>query len=187
MKKIVFLFLSMIIVLIGSAQVKSLYDFKPTSIDGKEFDFSKLKGKKVLIVNTASKCGFTPQYKELEQLYEKYKDRNFIIIGFPSNDFKEQEPGTNKEIKEFCTVNYGVTFPLMAKTSVTGDHMDPVYKWLTRKSENGKFDAPVKWNFQKFMVNERGELEGVAFSAEKPLSDKIISWIEDGSSAKIKH
>lgn len=187
MKKIVFLVLSMISVLIGSAQVKSLYDFKPTSIEGKEFDFSKLKGKKVLIVNTASKCGFTPQYKDLEQLYEKYKDRNFIIIGFPSNDFKEQEPGTNKEIEEFCTVNYGVTFPLMAKTSVTGDHMDPVYKWLTRKSENGKFDAPVKWNFQKFMVNEKGELDGVALSAEKPLSDKIISWIEGGSSAKIKN
>jgi glutathione peroxidase len=178
MKKIILLLFVISNVLIGSAQVKNIYGFKTTTIDGKVFNFSKLKGKKVLIVNTASKCGFTIQYKDLEALYEKYKNQNFTIIGFPSNDFKEQEPGTNKEIKEFCTANYGITFPLMAKISVTGDQMDPVYKWLTQKSENGKFDAPVKWNFQKFMVNEKGELDGVALSAEKPFSERIVTWIE---------
>lgn len=140
----------------------------------------------MLIVNTASKCGFTPQYKSLEKLYEKYKNHNFIIIAFPSNDFKEQEPGTNKEIKEFCTVNYGVTFPLMAKVSVTGNQMEPIYKWLTQKTENGRFDAPVKWNFQKFMVNEKGELDGIAPSSEDPLSKRITDWIETKNQNKNK-
>jgi glutathione peroxidase len=187
MKKIILLLFIISNVIIGSAQVKSIYDFKTTTIDGKIFDFSKLKGKKLMIVNTASKCGFTPQYKDLEQLYEKYKGQNFTIIGFPSNDFKEQEPGTNKEIKEFCTINYGVTFPLMSKISVKGDQMDPIYNWLTKKSENGKFDSPVKWNFQKYLVNEKGELDGVALSAEKPFSERIISWIEGEKSTKTKN
>jgi glutathione peroxidase len=161
-----------------TAQTKTLYDFKTTTIDGKPFDLSKLKGKKVLVVNTASKCGFTPQYEGLERLYEKYKKQNFVIIGFPANNFKQQEPRTNSEIKEFCTKNYGVTFPLMSKISVVGDDMDPIYKWLTSKSENGVLDAPVKWNFQKFMIDEKGHLAGVALSAEKPESERIINWIE---------
>ncbi len=165
-------------IFIAEAQVKNIYDFKTTTIDGQAFNFSALRGKKILIVNTASKCGFTQQYKALQELYEKYKDHNFTIIGFPSNDFKEQEPGTNKEIKEFCTANYGITFPLMAKIAVTCSHMDPIYKWLTQKSENGRLDVPVKWNFQKFMVNEKGELEGVALSAEVPSSERIARWIE---------
>ena len=160
------------------AQVKTLYDFKSTTIDGEPFDFSSLKGKKVLIVNTASKCGFTPQYEGLEKLYKQYKDQNFTVIGFPANNFKEQEPGTNSEIKEYCTLKFGVTFPLMSKISVSGSDMDPIYKWLTSKSENGVMDAPVKWNFQKFMVDENGHVAGVAMSAEKPDSERIKNWIE---------
>ena len=162
----------------ASNQAKTLYDFKTTTIDGKPFDFSTLKGKKVLIVNTASKCGFTPQYKGLEELYKRFKDQNFVIIGFPANNFNNQEPGTNKEIKQFCTINYGVTFPMMAKISVKGKDIDPIYKWLTSKSENGVMDAPVRWNFQKFMIDENGHVAGVAWTAEKPDSKRIIDWIE---------
>ena len=131
MKKIFFASLLMAIVLGAAAQGKTLYDFKATSLDGQPFDLSSLKGKKVLVVNTASKCGLTPQYANLQQLYDKYKDRNFVIIGFPANNFAQQEPGTNAEIKEFCTKNYGVTFPMMSKISVKGSDIDPLYKWLT--------------------------------------------------------
>jgi glutathione peroxidase len=179
MKKVLYIGLLVMSFTGISAQTKSLYDFKTVTIDGKPFDLSTLKGKKVLIVNTASKCGFTPQYKALESLYERYKDQNFVIIGFPANNFGSQEPGTNSEIREFCTTNYGVTFPLMSKISVKGDDMDPIYKWLTSKSENGVLDAPVKWNFQKFMIDENGHVAGVALSAEKPDSERIIDWIEN--------
>jgi glutathione peroxidase len=179
MKKIIFLFLFTTFTTGLSAQLKTIYDFKSTTIDGTPFDFSSLKGKKILIVNTASKCGFTPQYADLEKLYEKYKNHNLVIVGFPANNFKEQEPGTNKEIQEFCTRNYGVTFPMMQKISVVGNDIDPIYKWLTQKSENAVMDAPVKWNFQKFMIDENGKLAGVALSAEKPDSEKIIRWIEN--------
>jgi len=184
MKRLFLLGLFLISVTGVTAQIKTLYDFKTTTIDGKPFNLSKLKGKKVLIVNTASKCGFTPQYEGLERLYEKYKKQNFVIIGFPANNFKQQEPATNKEIKAFCTKNYGVTFPLMSKISVVGKDIDPLFKWLTSKSENGVLDAPVKWNFQKFMVDERGHLVGVALSAEKPESEKIINWIEGKTALK---
>lgn len=158
---------------------KSLYDFKVKDIDGKEFDFSSLKGKKVLIVNVASKCGLTPQYTKLQELYEKYKDKNFIVIGFPANNFMGQEPGTNEEIKTFCTLNYNVTFPMMSKIDVKGEHKAPIYKWLTEKAENGKFDAEVEWNFQKFMIDEKGHIIGFASPKEDPFCDKIIKWIED--------
>jgi len=179
MNKIVLLLLFTFIIFTDiSAQEKTLYDFKVKDIDGKEFDFSTLKGKKVLIVNVASKCGLTPQYAQLEELYQKYKDDNFIIIGFPCNDFKEQEPGTNEEIKEFCTLNYGVTFPIMDKISVKVPNKAPIYKWLTEKSENGKFDAEVQWNFQKFMIDENGQLVDFAAPREDPFSEKIIKWIE---------
>ncbi len=142
--------------LLANAQ-SSFYDFTVKDINGHDFNFSQLKGKKVMVVNTASKCGFTPQYANLESLYEKYKDDNFIIIGFPANNFNHQEPGTNNEIKEFCTKNYGVTFPMMSKISVKGDDMSPVYKWLTSKKENGKMDSEVKWNFQKYLIDENGQ------------------------------
>lgn len=163
----------------ASAQNKNFYDFTVQTIDGKGFNLSELKGKKVLVVNVASKCGFTPQYKQLEELYEKYKNDNFVIIGFPANNFLRQEPGTNEEIKEFCTLNYGVTFPMMAKISVKGEDMAPLYKWLTQKSQNGKQDASVKWNFQKFMIDENGNWAGVASSQTSPMSEEIITWIEN--------
>ena len=158
---------------------KSFHSFKTQTIDGKDFDLASLKGKKVLVVNTASKCGLTPQYKELEALYKQYKDKNFVIIGFPANNFLSQEPGSNEEIAEFCELNYGVTFPMMSKISVKGNDQDPIYKWLTSKTENGKIDAEVSWNFQKFMIDENGELVDYASPREKPLSDKIVSWIEN--------
>lgn len=137
---------------------KSFYDFKVKDIDGNDFSFSQLKGKKVLLVNTASKCGNTPQYADLEKFYESNKGKNFVIIGFPANNFLSQEPGTNEEIKSFCQKNYGVTFPMMSKISVKGDDMHPVYKWLTSKELNGFMDSQVKWNFQKYLVNEEGKL-----------------------------
>jgi glutathione peroxidase len=155
----------------------SFYDLKAKTIDGKMFNFSDLKGKKVLIVNTASKCGFTPQYEDLEKLYETYKDKNFVIIGFPANNFGHQEPGTSDEIKEFCTKNYGVTFQMMEKIDVKGDDMNDVYKWLTKKELNGKMDSSVKWNFQKYLIDEKGNLIDVAYSTEKPMDDKIVNWI----------
>ncbi|MDY0102284.1 MAG: glutathione peroxidase [Lentimicrobium sp.] len=162
----------------GFAQ-QNFHSFKTKTIDGKEFDLASLKGKKVLVVNTASKCGLTPQYKELEALYQKYKDDNFVIIGFPANNFMGQEPGTNEEIAEFCELNYSVTFPMMSKISVKGKDQDLIYKWLTEKNENGKIDADVSWNFQKFMIDEEGNLVDYASPREKPMSDKIVNWIEN--------
>lgn len=159
------------------AQV-SLYDFKVKDIDGKDFDLSSLKGKKVLVVNVASKCGLTPQYDKLQDLYEKYKDKNFVVIGFPANNFNGQEPGTNEEIKTFCTLKYNVSFPMMSKIDVVGDKKAPLYKWLTEKSQNGKMDAEVQWNFQKFMIDENGQLVDFAAPREDPFCDKIINWIE---------
>ena len=157
----------------------SFYDLKAKTIDGKDFSFADLKGKKVMIVNTASKCGYTPQYEDLETLFKAYKDKNFIIIGFPANNFGKQEPGTNTEIKEFCTKNYGVTFQMMEKIDVKGDDMNAVYKWLTSKELNGKMDSSVKWNFQKYLIDENGNLVDVAFSNDKPMDEKIVNWINE--------
>ncbi len=160
------------------AQNGNLHRFKAETLDGKEFDFSSLKGKKVMIVNTASKCGFTPQYKILQQMYETYGAQGFEIIGFPANNFLNQEPGSNETIRDFCTDNYGVTFPMMAKVSVKGDDMHPVFRWLTEKSENGVTDAPVKWNFQKFLIDEEGKLAFVLPPAAKPDDQKVIDWLK---------
>ena len=157
----------------------SIYSYKVKDIDGKEFDFSSLKGKKILIVNVASKCGLTPQYEKLQQLYEKYKDQNFVIVGFPSNNFNGQEPGTNEEIKTFCALNYDVSFPMMSKIEVTGKNKAPIYQWLTEKAFNKKMDADVQWNFQKFMIDEKGQLVDIALPKEDPFSKKIIDWIEN--------
>lgn len=162
--------------LIGTSQ--TIYDFKVTDIDGNEFDLSSLKGKKVMIVNTASKCGLTPQYEELEALYKMYKDSNFIIIGFPSNDFMSQEPGSDSDIKEFCSKNYGVTFPMMSKIEVKGKNKHPLYQFLTEKSKNGYSDNSVKWNFQKYLIDEEGKLVLVISPTTKPLSEEITSWIQ---------
>lgn len=156
----------------------SFYEFEVTDIDGNSFSFNQLKGKKVMIVNVASKCGFTPQYEQLEALYQKYKDQNFVIIGFPANNFKEQEPGSNEEIKSFCTLTYGVTFPMMDKISVKGDDMAPLYQWLTDKDLNGESNSSVKWNFQKYLINENGILVDVVNPWVSPDTTKIIKWIE---------
>jgi glutathione peroxidase len=160
-----------------SAQTGSIYDFKVKTLQGEDFDMSQLKGKKVLIVNTASKCGFTPQYADLQKLYEKYGGNNFTIIGFPANDFMNQEPGSNEEIADFCKINYGVTFPMMAKISVKGDAVHPLYKWLTDKSQNGVMNAKVTWNFNKFLIDENGNLVNHFGSRTNPLSDEIVDWI----------
>ena len=164
---------------IANAQKVNFHSFKTKTIDGKPFDLASLKGKKVIVVKTASKCGLTPQYKDLQELYLKYGGDKFVIIGFPANNFMSQEPGTNSEIKQFCTEKYDVTFPMMEKISVKGDDIDPIYKWLTSKSQNGKMDAEVSWNFQKFMIDENGNLVGMATPGDNPLSDKIINWIEN--------
>jgi glutathione peroxidase len=161
-----------------SAQNKSFYDFTVKTIDGESYSLSQLKGKKVMVVNTASLCGNTPQYETLQKIYLDYKDKNFVIIGFPANNFGSQEPGTNKEIKNFCTEKYSVTFPMMEKISVKGDDMAPLYKWLTSKSENGVMDSEVKWNFQKYLIDEKGKLIDVIPPKEKPDSEKVIKWIK---------
>jgi glutathione peroxidase len=138
----------------------SIYDFKVPGLQGGEIDFSQFRGKKILIVNTASKCGHTPQYEGLERLYKLYKDR-LVIVGFPANNFLFQEPAGNSEIATFCQLNYGVTFPMAAKVSVKGRNMAPIYQWLTQKIYNHSQDSKVKWNFQKYLINEQGELTDV--------------------------
>ncbi len=177
MKKLQLAILFSLITLCGFAQT-TLYDFVVQDIDGNDFDMAKLKGKKVLVVNTASKCGLTPQYEALQDLYEKYGDANFVIVGFPANNFLGQEPGTNDEIEEFCQKNYGVSFPMMAKISVKGDDMAPIYHWLTEKAQNGVVDSSVAWNFQKYMIDENGHLVDYVSPKTKPDDPKIIEWIE---------
>ncbi len=157
---------------------QSIYQFKVEDLSGNTFDFASLKGKKILIVNTASKCGYTPQYEQLEAIYNKYKNKNLVIIGFPANNFMWQEPGTNAEIATFCKSKYGVTFPMMAKISVKGKDMHPIYQFLTQKKLNGVLDSKVEWNFQKYLINEKGQLEQVYMSGVKPNDEKIINWIE---------
>lgn len=157
---------------------QSIYQFKAEDIDGNTFDFSTLKGKKIMIVNTASKCGYTPQYAELQKLYEKYKDEDFEIIGFPANNFLWQEPGSNNEIASFCQKNYGVTFPMMAKISVKGKKKHPIYEFLTNKKKNAFTDSKVKWNFQKYLIDNQGYLCGVVYTKTSPLDKQITDWIE---------
>jgi glutathione peroxidase len=152
----------------------TVYNFKVEGLEGGTIDFASFKGKKILIVNTASKCGYTPQYTELEELYEKYKNK-LVVIGFPANNFGGQEPGTNADIKEFCTGTYHVTFPMAAKISVKGDDVHPLYQWLTSKEKNGVLDAEIKWNFNKFLLNEKGELIAYFPSKVKPMSEEITS------------
>ena len=157
--------------------LENIYQFKVEDLSGKQFDFANLKGKKIMIVNTASKCGLTPQYEDLELLYQKYKEKNFIIIGFPANNFAKQEPGTNEEIANFCTLNYGVTFPMMSKISVKGKDMAAIYQFLTEKSKNGLQDSEVEWNFQKYLINEKGTLDKIISPRILPTDDSVINWI----------
>lgn len=172
------LLLAAFFMMLSANAQKNFHSFKTKTIDGKEFKMSSLKGKKVLVVNTASKCGLTPQYEALQALYSKYGGDKFVIIGFPANNFLSQEPGSNAEIKQFCTSEYKVTFPMMEKVSVKGDDIDPIYKWLTTKALNGKADAEVTWNFQKFMIDENGNFVDYASPRTKPNDEKIIKWIE---------
>ncbi len=179
MLKTTLIFIGIVLCAFSYSQKKSFFDFKANNIDGKEIDFKSFKGKKILVVNVASECGNTPQYKDLETLYKNYKDSNLIILGFPCNDFSGQEPGTEKEIKAFCTKNYGVTFQMMSKISITGDKPHPIYKWLQNKSENGVKDEKVTWNFFKFMVNEDGSWGGSLPAKISPSNTIITDWIMD--------
>lgn len=167
-----------------SPPVKSVYEFKMKTIDGKEQSLSDYKGKVLLIVNVASKCGLTPQYKDIEALYEKYKDKGLVVLGFPANNFMGQEPGSDKEIKEFCTLKYDVTFPMFSKISVKGKDQHPLYQYLTNKENNGVIDADVKWNFQKFLIDKNGKVI-TSFSPQTSVAEKsVLDEIEKALAAK---
>ena len=155
----------------------SIHQFTTNDLSGKEFDLGSLKGKKAMIVNTASKCGLTPQYKQLQAIYETYGSNGFVIVGFPANNFMAQEPGSDAEIADFCEANYGVTFPMMSKIDVVGEEMHPIYKFLTQKEKNGLMDSKVTWNFQKYLLNEEGILEKVIDPRTSPDDPKVIDWI----------
>ena len=181
LKKTLITFLSIMTLTLNSqtSVYKSIHQFKVADIYGNIFDFSQLKGKKVMIVNTASKCGLTYQYEALQKLYSQYKDLNFVIIGFPSNDFLWQEPGSNDEIIDFCEQNYGVTFPMMSKITVKRSKKHPIYQFLTEKSKNNYKDSRVTWNFQKYLINKEGRIEKIISPRTRPDSEEIVSWITD--------
>lgn len=178
MTKLILSLTCLLLMAVTTQAQTSFYDFKVKTLDGTDFDFASLKGKKVMIVNTASKCGLTPQYEQLEALYKKYGGETFIIIGFPANNFMNQEPGSALQIKEFCSLNYGVTFPMMEKISVKGNDIHPIYQWLTQKSQNGVMDSQVKWNFQKYLISPEGTLEKVVEPRVKPNDETVVRWIE---------
>jgi glutathione peroxidase len=156
---------------------KNIYSYKVPSLDGGTIDFKDYKGKKIMIVNTASKCGNTPQYEELEKLHQQFKDK-LVIVGFPANNFGAQEPGSNEEIKEFCQKNYGVTFVMAEKVSVKGDDIAPIYQYLTEEAVKKGIENPVKWNFTKFLLNEKGELITVIHHKTKPMSEEVLKYLE---------
>jgi glutathione peroxidase len=164
-------------ILMKGQATSSIHQFSAISIEGEEIQFASFKGKKMLIVNTASQCGLTPQFKALQELYGAYKDKGLIIIGFPSNDFAKQDPGTNTEIKSFCQQNYGVSFLIMEKISVKGSDIHPIYKWLTKKSENGLMNSTVRWNFQKYLIDENGHLVDMVAPWKKPNCRRILKWL----------
>jgi glutathione peroxidase len=160
------------------AQSKEFYSYTTKTVDGNPFLLSSLKGKKVLVVNVASACGLTPQYEQLQELYDEYKELGFEIIAFPANNFGNQESGTNGEIKEFCSMNFNISFPIMSKISVKGDDMDPIYQWLTEQKHNKKKDSSVAWNFQKYLINRDGTLHGIVSPKTSPNDPTIINWIK---------
>jgi glutathione peroxidase len=159
------------------AKTDSVHSFKVKAIDGGIIDLSAYKGKKILLVNTASKCGYTRQYEGLEALYKKYRGQ-LVVIGFPANNFGGQEPGSDEEIKEFCTSKFNVTFPMASKVSVKGKDIDPLFKWLTNKSENGVLDANIGWNFNKFLIDENGKLLQHFGSNVEPMSEAITKYLK---------
>lgn len=160
-----------------SLNAQSIHSFKVKSIDGGQIDFSKYKGKKILVVNTASKCGYTPQYESLQKVYAQYKDK-LVIIGFPCNQFGGQEAGSNEEIVDFCQKNYGVTFPLADKVEVKGENAAAIYQWLTQKAKNGVLDASIGWNFNKFLLDENGKMIAYFPSNVKPESEAILNYLK---------
>ncbi len=178
MKTLLTFFLALTFLIAKAEIPTSIYDFTVKTIDGADFQFASLKGKKLMIVNTASKCGLTKQYTDLETLYKQYGGDKFTIVGFPANNFLGQEPGTNEEIKTFCSINFGVTFPMMEKISVKGDDIHPLYQWLTQKKYNGLEDADVKWNFQKFLIDENGKLIKIIAPKTNPLDEEIVGWVK---------
>lgn len=159
-------------------QVASIYDFTMNDIEGNLVKLEQFRGKVVMIVNVASKCGFTPQYEDLEKLYKAYKDSGFVILGFPANNFFGQEPGTNEEIKSFCTLTYGVTFPMFAKISVKGKDQHPLYKYLTEKETNPEFSGNISWNFNKFLIDRAGKIVARFGSRTKPEDEKVVAAIK---------
>ena len=162
---------------------QTIYQFKVRDITGKIFDFETLRGKKIMIVNTASKCGLTGQYKGLQKLYDSYKENGFVIIGFPANNFLWQEPGNDKEIALFCEENYGVTFPMMSKISVRGSEIHPLYQFLTQISKNGIKSSSVSWNFQKYLIGIDGKLKKIIPPRTTPMSKEVIDWLEEDVTA----
>lgn len=157
--------------------MKTFHTLEATDIHGAAVTMSVYAGKKVMVVNTASECGYTPQYKQLQELHEQYRDKGLVILGFPCNDFGGQEPGTEAQIEQFCQKNYGVTFPLMGKVSITGNAPSPIYQWLTTKALNGAMDASVKWNFHKFLIDEEGRLVKSLGSSIEPFDEEVIGWL----------
>lgn len=156
--------------------MSSIYQFKVKGLVEEEINLSNFKGKKIIVVNVASECGFTAQYKQLQELHEGFGEK-VAVIGFPCDDFGGQEPGSPDEIQQFCKINYGVTFPLAAKVKILGSEIDPLYRWLTQKAENGVLDSEVKWNFQKYLLDEEGQLIKVLPSSITPLSEEILDWV----------
>lgn len=177
MKSLITLFISLSI-LIMSDKSQTVYPFQVKTIDGEEITLQKYEGKVLLIVNTASKCGYTPQYEGLEKLYNKYKDQGLVIVGFPANNFMKQEPGSDEEIKAFCTKNYGVSFPMMSKISVKGDDIHPLYEFLTLADMNGVVGGDVKWNFQKYLIGKDGKVVAKFAPGDEPMSETLTEAIE---------
>ena len=177
MKKLLSVFVIGILSAFTIIAINSIHQFKVKSIDGGVIDFSKFKGKKILVVNVASKCGYTRQYAGLEKLYEAHKDK-LVIVGFPANNFGSQEPGTDSEIVQFCKARFGVTFPMASKVSVKGDDVAPIYQWLTSKEKNGVLDATIGWNFNKFLLDENGKLLAYFPSKTEPDSDDLLKYLK---------
>ncbi|MFT4524402.1 MAG: glutathione peroxidase [Bacteroidia bacterium] len=179
MKKYILLIFAAITASTGFSQdMKTLHDFTAETIEGEQLDLSKFKGKKLMVVNTASKCGLTPQYEDLQKLYEEFGGDGFEIIGFPANNFMKQEPGSDEKIAEFCSKNYGVSFTMMSKIDVKGKDIHPIYQWLTAKDQNGVEDNKVGWNFQKYLIDEDGKFVRMISPKEKPYNDSVIAWIK---------
>lgn len=177
MKQIILITLITLTTQLIFAQKMSFYDFKMKTIDGKDYDFAQLKGKKVMIVNTASKCGLTPQYASLEELNKEFGGDKFVILGFPANNFMGQEPENNATIAEFCQKNYGVSFQMFEKISVKGADKAPLFDWLTHKDKNGVADAKVEWNFHKFLIDENGNWAKSIASTTSPVDEEILKWL----------